>query len=130
MRAHPTFGIKRISQLLRRLFFLPASSETVRRHLRATELMPENAPPKKRKLTRPRFFERTTPNQMWRSDDFTFRPGWRYACLIAFLYNYSRFVVRTDLFRSPTANAVIEVYRIAVGEFQPPKEMLTANRRQ
>ena len=32
-RAHPAFGIKSISQILRRLFFLPASPETVRRRL-------------------------------------------------------------------------------------------------
>lgn len=127
---HPTFGIKRISQLLRRWFFLPASPETVRRHLHAAELMPESTPPKKRNLTRPRFFERATPNQMWQSDIFTFRLGGRYAYLIAFLDDYSRFIVGADLFRSPTAAAVIEVYRVAVGEFQPPKEMLTDNGRQ
>ena len=52
-REHPTFGIKRISQLLRRWFFLPASPETVRQHLHAADLMPETTPPKKRNLTRP-----------------------------------------------------------------------------
>lgn len=129
-KAEPTFGIKRISQLLRRWFFLPASPETVRRHLHAAELMPESSPPKKRNLTRPRFFERATPNQMWQSDIFTFRLGGRYAYLIAFMDDYSRFIVGADLFRSPTAAAVIEVYRVAVGEFQPPKEMLTDNGRQ
>lgn len=128
--AHPTFGIKRISQLLRRWFFLPASPETVRQHLHAAELMPESTPRKKRNLTRPRFFERATPNQMWQTDIFTFRLGGRYAYLIAFMDDYSRFIVGADLFRSPTAAAVIEVYRVAVGEFQPPKEMLTDNGRQ
>jgi len=127
---HPTFGIKRIAQWLRRWFCLPASPETVRRHLHAAELMPQSTPPKKRNLTRPRFFERATPNQMWQSDIFTFRLGGRYAYLIAFLDDYSRFVVGADLFRSPTAAAVIEVYRVAVGEFQPPKELLTDNGRQ
>jgi len=56
--------------------------------------------------------------------------GGRYAYLVAFLDDYSRYVVGADLFRSPTAQAVIEVYRVAVGEFQPPKEMLTDNGRQ
>jgi transposase InsO family protein len=127
---NPAFGIKRISQLLRRWFFLPASPETVRQRLHEAELMAEGAPPKKRNITRPRFFERATPNQMWQSDIFTFRLGGRYAYLIAFMDDYSRFIVGADLFRSPTANAVIEVYRIAVGEYQPPKEMLTDNGRQ
>jgi len=127
---HPAFGIKRISQLLRRWFFLPASPETVRQHLHQAKLMPDTTPPKKRNVTRPRFFERATPNQMWQSDIFTFRLGGRYAYLIAFLDDYSRFVVGADLFRSPTAQSVIEVYRVAAGEFQPPKEMLTDNGRQ
>jgi len=127
---NPAFGIKRISQLLRRWFFLPASPETVRQRLHEAELMAEGSPPKRRNLTRPRFFERATPNQMWQSDIFTFRLGGRYAYLIAFMDDYSRFIVGADLFRSPTANAVIEVYRIAAGEYQPPKEMLTDNGRQ
>lgn len=127
---NPSFGIKRISQLLRRCFFLPASPETVRQHLHEAQLMPATTPPKKRNITRPRFFERATPNQMWQTDIFTFRLGGRYAYLIAFMDDYSRFIVGADLFRSPTANAVIEVYRVAVGEYQPPKEMLTDNGRQ
>ena len=127
---NPTFGIKRISQMLRRLFFLPASPETVREHLHEADLMPESPPPKKRNMVRPRFFERATPNQMWQSDIFTFRLGGRYAYLIAFMDDYSRFIVGADLFRSPTAHAVIEVYRVAIGEYQPPKEMLTDNGRQ
>jgi transposase InsO family protein len=129
-RQNPTFGIKRISQVLRRVFFLPASPETVRRRLHEADLMPDATPPKKRNMVRPRFFERATPNQMWQTDIFTFRLGGRYAYLIAFMDDYSRFIVGADLFRSPTAEAVIEVYRVAVGEFQPPKEMLTDNGRQ
>jgi transposase InsO family protein len=129
-KENPGFGIKRISQLLRRWFFLPASPETVRQRLHEAQLMPPTAPPKKRNMVRPRFFERATPNQMWQTDIFTFRLGGRYAYLIAFMDDYSRFIVGADLFRSPTANAVIEVYRIAAGEYQPPKEMLTDNGRQ
>jgi transposase InsO family protein len=127
---NPTFGIKRISQVLRRVFFLPASPETVRQRLHEAELMSASTPPKKRNMVRPRFFERATPNQMWQTDIFTFRLGGRYAYVIAFMDDYSRFIVGADLFRSPTAAAVIEVYRVAVGEFQPPKEMLTDNGRQ
>ncbi len=129
-REHPSFGVKRIAQVLRRLFWLPASAETVRQRLHREGLLPPSAPPRPRNLTRPRFFERATPNQMWQSDIFTFRLGGRYAYLIGFLDDYSRFVVGADLFRSPTAAAVIEVYRVAVGEYQPPKEMLTDNGRQ
>src|ERR1700739_1822167 len=90
---NPTFGIKRISQVLRRCFFLPASPETVRQHLHKADLMLASKPPKQRNITRPRFFERATPNQMWQTDIFTFRLGGRYAYLIAFRDDYLRFVV-------------------------------------
>ena len=68
---NPTFGIKRISQILRRCFFLPASPETVRQRLHDAELMTKQPPRKQRNMVRPRFFERATPNQMWQTDIFT-----------------------------------------------------------
>ena len=74
-RKHPTFGIKRISQTLRRIFHLSASPETVRKTLHREKLIT----PKKKKTpsnpSKPRFFERSTPNQMWQSDIFPFKLG-------------------------------------------------------
>jgi transposase InsO family protein len=128
-REEPSRGIKRISQLLRRVFFLPASAETVRKTLQEKGLM-EPPPKPRRNLVRPRFFERATPNQMWQTDIFTFRLGGRYAYLIGFMDDYSRFIVGADLFRSHTAENVLEVFRVAAGEYQPPKEMLTDNGRE
>jgi transposase len=125
----PTRGIKRISQLLRRVFFLPASPKTVGKVLRQEGLV--QAPPKpRRNLVRPRFFERATPNQMWQTDIFTFRLGGRYAYLIGFMDDYSRFMVGADLYRSHTADNVLEVFRVAAAGYQPPKEMLTDNGRE
>jgi transposase InsO family protein len=129
-KAEPSWGVKRIAQVLRRMFWLPGSPETVRTRLHEAGLMNNERAKGRRNLTRPRFFERATPNQMWQTDIFTFRLGGKYAYLIAFLDDYSRYVVGADLFRSPTAAATIEVYRIAMGEYQPPKEMLTDNGRQ
>jgi transposase InsO family protein len=123
-RANRLFGVQRIADALRRWFFLQASPETVRKTLHAADLMEERPKPR-RNLTRPRFFERATPNQMWQSDIFTFRLGGKYAYVVAFLDDYSRYVVNLDLYRSPTGAAVIETYRVAAGEYQPPKEMLT-----
>ena len=128
-KEEPSFGIKKISQWLKRVLFLQASPETVRQTLQQEGLV-ESPPKARRNLTRPRFFERATPNQMWQSDIFTFRLGGRYAYLIAFMDDYSRFLVGADLFRSPTAQNVIEVFRVASGEYQPPKEMLTDQGRQ
>ncbi|MCI0748689.1 MAG: DDE-type integrase/transposase/recombinase [Verrucomicrobia subdivision 3 bacterium] len=128
-RQEPSRGVKRISQLLRRIFFLPASAETVRQTLKKEGLV-ESPPKARRNLTRPRFFERATPNQMWQTDIFTFRLGGKYAYLIGFMDDYSRFIVGADLFRSHTAENVLEVFRVAAGEYQPPKEMLTDNGRE
>lgn len=127
---HPSFGVRRISQLLRRVLFLPASHETVRRTLHRKQLIqkprkkPQKNPPK------PRFFERSRPNQMWQSDIFTFRLAGKNAYLIGFIDDYSRYVVGLDLFRSQTAEHVLEVYRTASAEYGVPKEMLTDNGRQ
>jgi transposase InsO family protein len=129
-KREPLFGVKRISHLLKRVFFLSASPETVRRTLRAESLI---VPSKKRlqhNITRPRFFERSTPNQMWQSDIFTFRLGGRYAYLIGFIDDYSRYAAGLELYRSQTADQVMEVYRRAVGEYGVPKEMLTDRGRQ
>jgi len=123
-RGNPFFGVKRIADGLRRWFFLEASPETVRKTLHEAELMNERAKAR-RNLVRPRYFERATPNQMWQSDIFTFRLGGKYAYAVAFLDDYSRYVVNLGLYRSPTAECVVETYRVAVGEYSPPKEMLT-----
>ena len=67
---------------------------------------------------------------MWQSDIFTFRLGGRYAYLIGFIDDYSRYMVGLELYRTQTADQVIEVYRRAIGEYGVPKEMLTDRGRQ
>jgi transposase InsO family protein len=129
-RENAGFGVKRISDVLKRLFWLSASPETVRQRLHEAELMDPKTTARKKNPGHPRFFERATPNQMWQTDIFTFRLGGKYAYIVAFMDDYSRYLVGLDLFRSPTAEAVIETYRVACGEYQPPKEMLTDNGRQ
>ncbi len=124
------FGVKRISHLLKRAFFLSASPETVRRTLRAESLIVPSRKRHQHNITRPRFFERSTPNQMWQSDIFTFRLGGRYAYLIGFIDDYSRYMVGLELYRTQTADQVLEVYRRAIGEYGVPKEMLTDRGRQ
>jgi transposase InsO family protein len=126
----PLFGVKRISHLLKRAFFLSASPETVRRTLRAESLIVPSRKKHHHNMTRPRFFERSTPNQLWQSDIFTFRLGGRYAYLIGFIDDYSRYMVGLELYRTQTADQVLEVYRRAIGEYGVPKEMLTDRGRQ
>ncbi len=129
-KQEPLFGVKRISQLLKRVFFLSASPETVRRTLGAESLIVPSPKKPQRNMTRPRFFERSTPNQLWQSDIFTFRLGGRYAYLIGFIDDYSRYMVGLELYRTQTADQVLEVYRRAIGEYGVPKEMLTDRGRQ
>jgi transposase InsO family protein len=129
-RKHPSFGVRRISQLLRRIFCLQASHETVRRCLNEKQLIEKPSRRPRRNPPKPRFFERSQPNQLWQSDIFTFRLGGRQAYLIAFLDDYSRYLAGCGLFRSQTAEHVLEVWRIAVSEYGVPKEVLTDNGRQ
>ena len=129
-KREPLFGVKRISHLLKRAFFLSASPETVRRTLRAESLMIPSKKKHQHNITRPRFFERSTANQMWQSDIFTFRLGGRYAYLIGFIDDYSRYMVGLELYRSQTADQVLEVYRRAIGEYGVAKEILTDRGRQ
>src|SRR5512139_2114285 len=129
-KREPRFGVKRISHLLKRAFFLSASPETVRRTLGAESLIVPSRKKHLHNITRPRFFERSTPNQLWQSDIFTFRLGGRYAYLIGFIDDYSRYMAGLELYRSQTADQVLEVYRRAVGEYGVPKEGLTDRGRQ
>jgi transposase InsO family protein len=129
-KREPLFGVKRISHLLKRAFFLSASPETVRRTLGAESLIVPSRKKHQHNITRPRYFERTTPNQLWQSDIFTFRLGGRYAYLIGFIDDYSRYMVGLELYRTQTADQVLEVYRRAIGEYGVPKEMLTDRGRQ
>jgi transposase InsO family protein len=129
-KREPFFGVQRISHLLKRVFFLSASPETVRRTLQEESLIGPSQKRHSSNLTRPRFFERSTPNQLWQGDIFTFRLGGRYAYLVGMIDDYSRFMVGLELYRSQTADQVIEVYRRAVGEYGVPKEVLTDRGRQ
>jgi transposase InsO family protein len=129
-KREPFFGVQRISHLLKRVFFLSASPETVRRTLQEESLIVPSQKRHSSNISRPRFFERSTPNQMWQGDIFTFRLGGRYAYLIGMIDDYSRYMVGLELYRSQTADQVIEVYRRAVGEYGVPKEVLTDRGRQ
>ena len=130
-QANPGFGIRRISQILGRLLFMRASPETVRATLADRQLMdpPAQAKPK-RAPAPPRFFERSTPNQMWQSDISTFRIAGKTVYLIGFVDDYSRYVTGLGLYRTQSTENVLELYRRATADYGPPKEMLTDNGRQ
>ena len=130
-KADPQRGVRRISHLLRRNHMMKASPETVRKTLKEAGVID---PPVKKKPKRnpqkPRFFERSRPNQLWQTDIFCFRLGGRNAYLIGYIDDYSRYITGLGLYRSQTAEHVIETFRCAVAEYGVPKEMLTDNGRQ
>ena len=63
-KQEPSWGVKRIAQVLRRMFWLPGSPETVRTRLHKAGLMNNERTKGRCNLTRPRFFERATLNQL------------------------------------------------------------------
>jgi transposase InsO family protein len=128
---HSLFGSQKITDFLRRIKFIKTNPETVRQTLIKEGLnTPRGRKSAKRNPEKPRFFERSTPNQLWQSDIMSFRLGGQVAYLIGFIDDYSRFMVSVDVLRSQTAEHVIEIYRQGVAEYGVPKEVLTDNGRQ
>jgi transposase InsO family protein len=129
-KKHPEYGPRRIADALKRFFLVSASATSVHKALsdegltRKTKSKPAKNPPK------PRFFERSRPNQLWQSDIMTFRLAGRNAYLIGFLDDYSRYITSLGLYRSQTAEHVLETYRRGIAEYGVPREMLTDNGRQ
>jgi len=126
----PKRGSRRISDLLRRFHLMKASPETVRRTLHEEGLVEPPKKKPKRNPPKPRFFERSRPNQLWQTDIFSFRLGGRSAYLIGYIDDYSRYITSLGLYRSQTAEHVLETFRLGAAEYGVPKEMLTDNGRQ
>jgi transposase InsO family protein len=137
-RAEPQQGTHRISDLLRRMFFMKASHETVRRVLHSEDLLPPTVKPTPRKR---RAVSKTVPDDeggsyvkgphlMWQSDISVIT--WKKQCvyLIGFIDDFSRFVTGLGLYMTQKADNVLEVFRRAVAEYKAPAEMLTDNGRQ
>ena len=129
-KADPAQGSRRISDILKRFFLIQASPSSVHKTLSDAGLVSKPKCKPKKNPAKPRFFERATPNQLWQSDIMTFRLAGRNAYLIGYLDDYSRYITALGLYRSQTAEHVIETYRRGISEYGVPKEMLTDNGRQ
>ena len=129
-REHPEYGPRRITDVLKRFFLMRTSASTVHKTLAERGLV-KKAPVKAEKNpSKPRFFERARPNQLWQSDILTIRLGGHNAYLIGFIDDYSRYMTSLGLYRSQTAEHVLETYRRGVAEYGVPREVLTDNGRQ
>jgi transposase InsO family protein/transposase-like protein len=136
-RADPGHGTHRISNFLKRMFFMKASHETVRRVLRKEELLPVRRKPKKRAVVRRTKQEIeegksyvTGPHLMWQSDISVFIWRKQIIYLIGFIDDFSRFITGLGLYMAQKAENVLEVFRLAALTYPAPKEMLTDNGRQ
>jgi len=129
-KVHPEYGPRRIADVLKRFFLIPTSQATVHKTLAEQGLVKKAKRKAAKNPPKPRFFERSRPNQLWQSDIMTFRLAGRNAYLIGFMDDYSRYITSLGLYRSQTAEHVLETYRRGVSEYGVPREMLTDNGRQ
>lgn len=130
-KENPSFGVRRIGDILGRWFGLPGSREKVRTVFKAEGLTTPTRVTRRKSDTPPRGFEdRTKPNDLWQSDIMSFRLAGRHVYLIGFIDDYSRFIVGLGVFTSQTTENVIETYRKALLEHGVPKDLLTDNGRQ
>ena len=129
-KSNPEYGPRRISDVLKRFFLISASATSVQKALSDEGLTKRAKPKPVKNPAKPRFFERSRPNQLWQSDIMTFRLAGRNAYLIGFIDDYSRYITSLGLYRSQTAEHVLEAYRRGIAEYGVPREMLTDNGRQ
>jgi len=126
--AHPDWGQDRIHDMLIRSEGLEASAGAIQRVLVEEGYEVEEA------ATRPhppaaRRFERTRPNELWQTDLFSFllKRQRRRVHLVAYLDDFSRFVVGFGLHASASGALVREVFEEAIANFGAPQEVLTDN---
>ena len=136
-QADPHQGIHRISHVLRRMFFMKASHETVRRVLHAEDLLPAKSKPKARAKQAPAATATEEggsyvkgPHLMWQSDISVITWRKQSVYLIGYIDDFSRFVTGLGLYMAQKSDNVLEVLRRAVAEYKAPAEILTDNGRQ
>jgi transposase InsO family protein len=126
-KEHPYFGVVRVWQWLRRMFFSPASYQQVRETMKEENLV-QPATRRKRRPSKPKRYERAKPNQMWCSDitEFTIGRGLM-VHLIAFMDDHSRYIVAWGLYAACTTDLVLEVLKNGFDSYGYPEELLTDN---
>lgn len=132
-REFPSFGFKRVRAFLERFRGVKVSVGSVRKAVRAEGLPPgEGWPRRRRKINKPRRFERARPGDLWQSDWTSLvlpRTGQR-LYLVAFIDDYSRYVMSWGLHVSQRSEYVVEALREGIERFGKPLEVLTDQGRQ
>jgi len=124
-RKYPFFGVLRVWQWMLRTLFLPVSFRQVRQTLAEANLIGKVVK-KKRKPRKPRRFERARPNEMWAVDITQFDlAGGQSVWVIAFIDDYSRYIVSWGLYAGCVTELVLEVLRKGIAVFGRPNEILS-----
>jgi transposase InsO family protein len=108
-QAEPSWGTRRVRDVLRRDEGLGVSETEVRRILHEEGLIAETRGRAPAREHGPRRFERATPNELWQTDIFTFllrRHERLYLC--AFMDDHSRFIVGWALLHHQKSELVME----------------------
>ena len=125
---HEDWGQDRIHDMLLRSSGLQASAGAVQRVLieAGYSVEPAATKPNPPKVTR---FERSRANELWQTDLFSFllKRQRRRVHLVAYLDDYSRYIVGFGLHASASGALVRDVFEASIANFGAPEEVLTDN---
>jgi len=132
-RRFPTFGLKKLRDVLRRFRAVAVSIGSIRKVLRRAGIPPQVRPPRRRRAKdQVRRFEASAPGSLWQSD-ITMLELTRHrqtAYLTVFLDDHSRYVVAWNLQMHQKQTLVLEALGEACARFGKPREILTDQGRQ
>jgi transposase InsO family protein len=129
----PDFGIRKVGAFLARFKGLKASHPQIRRVVQEEQL-PKGKAAEKRWRNKPviRRFERSKPGELWQTDITSFVLP-RYSqrvYLVAFMDDYSRYIVAWKLGVKQTTDFVQEALLEGIQRFGKPEELLSDQGRQ
>lgn len=128
-RSHEDWGSERIHQMLLRSVGYAASAGAIQRLLISNGYEVQSVPTRPHPPKQVRRFERARANQMWQTDLFTFllKRENRRLYMVAFMDDYSRFIVSHAVSASSSGTFVRDAVETGIANFGPPEEILTDN---
>ena len=129
----PTFGLKKIQNILYRFNGIKVSPNSIKKTLLEAEVYePKVSQPKKRKAPQVRRFERARPMQLWQTDitSFVLPRSKDRVYLVVFMDDHSRYIVSWSLALKQTGQFVIDSLVDGMEKFGRPEEVLSDQGRQ
>ena len=127
-QGHPEWGVQRIHDVLLRSEGYSACASSIAKVLHEEGYVFDEKPTNPHGQE-PKSFERARPNQLWQTDMFTFflKRENRRVHLVAFMDDYSRFIVGFGLHATASGGPIREVLEAAIANYGAPEEVLTDN---